>query len=172
MGSAFSGVITKYKDTWLSVTQKDMEDSLSGSTEEDILSYKVSQALTHMSLSDIEYYLKKYPLFTENKDLGMRGDLHVYEVMLSPENIEALVSEFTQKATGKDMSSDARTKLRDSLKETSLSGTLSFDPRDTDRMSFNGNIAIGSGETAILIFDDYKESSRLSFGRSGSLTTL
>lgn len=91
MDEAIVTVIEKYKNTWLSLKKDEMSDTLSGASEEDILAYKLSQKLSSLTLSDIERYLVKYPLWKEQKDLGMNGSLHNYEVTLAKENIIAMV---------------------------------------------------------------------------------
>lgn len=49
-----NAIIEKYKNTWLMLTEAELESSLSGSTEDEILSYQISQALASMTLADIE----------------------------------------------------------------------------------------------------------------------
>lgn len=120
MDASAGEILKKYQDTWLALSQDDIENSLSGSSEEEITSYKLSQALTQMTLDDIEKYLTKYPLLKEQKDLGMSGGLHLYEVVLAQENIISMINEFTKEATGKDMSADDKKSLSDSLVDISM----------------------------------------------------
>lgn len=113
-------VLTKYNNTWLAMTEKDILDSMSGGTEEEIMSYQISQALTQMSLEDIEKYLTTYPIWKEIKSVGMSGSLHQYEVELAKENVIAIAKDFSKKATGKDLSAETLKSLTDNLSTISL----------------------------------------------------
>jgi hypothetical protein len=64
-------VLEKYKNTWLALTQAELESTLTGATEDEVLSYKISQSIASMTLSDVENYLKKYPLWKEKANLGI-----------------------------------------------------------------------------------------------------
>jgi DNA primase large subunit len=121
---AVGQVFEKYKDTWLALKQADIENSLSGSSEEDIMSYKLSQAITRMTLTDVEKYLTKYPVLKEQKDLGMSGSLHMYEVTLAKENMLSMMEEFMREATKKDMTATDRKSLEDSLAEINILGVV------------------------------------------------
>jgi hypothetical protein len=135
-----SQVFEKYKNTWLALRQADIEKSLSGTGGEDITSYKMSQALTRMTLTDIEKYLSKYPILKETKDLGMSGSLHLYEVVLAKENIISMMQEFTKEATKKDMSEADRKTLEENFSGLALEGIIGFDPQDEKRMTFDGKM--------------------------------
>lgn len=89
--------------------------SLSGASEEDIMADKLSRAMTKMTLSDIEGYLTKYPLWKEKKDLGMSGSLHNYEVEFARDNVIAFIEDFSREATGKDIDPEAKKELQSSL---------------------------------------------------------
>lgn len=94
-------VLGKYNNVWLALTEKNLLDTLSGSSEEDIIAYQMSQALSKLKIEDAEMYLTKYPLWKETKPLGTENGLMKYEVELSKENIIALANEFSEKSTGK-----------------------------------------------------------------------
>ena len=104
-------VIKKYENSWLSLTQEDIMATLSGASEDEIMTNKLSQAVTKMKLSDIESYLSKYPIWKETKDLGLAGELHSYEVAMNKENMLAMAKAFVKKSTGKDMTPDALSSL-------------------------------------------------------------
>lgn len=152
--------------------QADTLSDLSGSTETDMNTYKLSQSLSRMTLSDIETYMKEYPLLRETQDLGMSGSLHVYRVSLAKDAILALMSDFTTKATGKDMDAEMKKNLNTSLTETNLEGTISYDPNDTKRVLFDGVMSSGSGEPLAIKLDSSKDSISGSMGFSGSLMTF
>jgi hypothetical protein len=156
-----TSVLAKYNNTWLALTEADIESTLSWTSEEDILSYKISEALTKMNLTDVEWYLKKYPLWKETKDLGMVGEFHAYEVELSRENILAMMDEFTKKATGKDMTPEAKTELQSSLNEVSLSGTLSLHPKNATIMKFVGKVATTSDESLNLNIEESEDATKI-----------
>jgi hypothetical protein len=165
-------ILKKYQNTWLALSQNDITKSLSGSSEDEIVSYKVSQALTRMTLSDIEVYLTKYPLLKEQKDLGMSGALHMYEISLAKENILALVDAFTKKATDKNMSTQARKDLEENLANINISGIMGLDPKDDAHMSFDGTIVSGSGDAVSIRMMGSKEKSLFSLGASGNTMNL
>ena len=172
MDEAIVTVIEKYKNTWLSLKKDEMSDTLSGASEEDILAYKLSQKLSSLTLSDIERYLVKYPLWKEQKDLGMNGSLHNYEVTLAKENIIAMMWEFTREATGKDMSQEAKKDLETSLADLSVVGTLGLDSADKKRMVFDGTLVSGSGTPMRLMLDESKDSTLISFSSSGNALNI
>lgn len=159
-------IFEKYKNAWLSLKQNEMEDSLSGSTEEDIRAYKLSQAISRMTLGDIEKYLVKYPLWKEQKDLGMSGSLHNYEVVFARENIIAMISEFTREATGKDMTPEAIKDLETSLSDIQMTGSLALDPNDKKRITFDGTLLSGSGTPIRMMLDETRDSTLISISAS------
>lgn len=113
-------IFAKYNNNWLAMTKADILDSLSGSSEDDVLSYKISQALTELTLSDVEKYLTTYPIWKETKDLGMSGTLHQFEVELAKENLIAIAQDFSKKATGKELSPDSLKNITDNLSTTNV----------------------------------------------------
>jgi hypothetical protein len=127
------GVIDQYKNIWLAISADEFDASLSGTEDES--AYKLSQALTRMTLSDIESYLTKYPLWKEEQNLGMSGDLMIYEVSLAKENLIAMMSAFTLEATGKDMTSEQKASLTQALDDIGVAGRVGFDPKDARHMS-------------------------------------
>lgn len=173
MDEAIVGVIQKYKNTWLSLKKDEMNDTLSGASEEDIMAYKVSQELSSLTLSDIERYLVKYPLWKEQKDLGMSGSLHSYEVSLAKEDIIAMISEFTHEATGKDMTAQAKKDLETSLADVSMGGTLGLDANDKKRVTFDGTLVSGSGGTPLrLMLDGSQDTTLISLSSSGNALNI
>jgi hypothetical protein len=161
-------IFEKYKNTWLSLKKTDIENSLSGSSEEDIMSYHLSEAITRLTLSDIEKYLTDFPIWKEKKDLGMSGSLHMFEVEIARENIVAMVDAFTKEATGKWLSNNVKEELQKSLWETQFWWTLGLDPNDEKRVSFDGTLQSGSGEELRIMFDGTQEHTLLSLGSSGN----
>jgi hypothetical protein len=99
--NAMKEVLSKYNNIWLALTEENLIDTLSGSSEEDIIAYQLSQALGKLKLDDIEYYLTKYPIWKETKSLGTKDGMTSFEVELATENIIALVNEFSEKSTTK-----------------------------------------------------------------------
>ncbi len=122
-----------------------------------MIAYKLSQSLSRMTLSDIKTYMKEYPLLRETQDLGMSGSLHMYRVSLAKDTLLALMSDFTKKATGKDMDAEMKKNLDASLAETSLDGTISYDPSDAKRVVFDGVMSSGSGEPLAIKLDSSKD---------------
>ena len=161
-----ANIFEKYKNTWLSLKQDELEDSLSGSTEKDIRAYKLSQSISRMTLSDIEKYLVKYPLWKEQKDLGMSGSLHSYAVTLSKENIVAMVSEFTREATGKDIAPEALKDLETSLADLEMNAIVGLDPNDRKRIALDGTLLSGSGTPMRILFDGTTSSTLISLSAS------
>ena len=78
MDGTREAIIKKYENTWISLSQADIMKSLSGSSEEEIITRKITEALFALNLSDIEDYLVRYPLWKEVSDLGESGDTHTY----------------------------------------------------------------------------------------------
>jgi hypothetical protein len=172
MDEGVRAIFEKYKNTWLALSQSDMDASLSGSIEQEIIASKLSQAISRMSLADIEKYLTKYPILKEQKDLGMSGSLHSYEVILANENIMNMFSAFIAEATEKDMSPEDKKGLEKSLKDISLSGIISFDASDAKRMIFDGKVRSGESEDMIVRVDESLDSTLLSLGSSGSAINI
>ena len=125
-----------------------------------------------MTLSDVEKYLVKYPLWKEQKDLGMSGSLHTYEVTLAKENIIAMISEFSREATGKDMTPEARKDIDTSLADVEMSGVLSLDPEDKKRVVFDGVLLSGSGIPIRMMLDETPGSTLLSISASGNALNI
>ncbi len=172
MDQAIVTLFEKYNNTWLSLKESDMEDTLSGSTEEDIRAYRLSQTLSRMTLSDIEKYLLKYPLWKEQKDLGMSGSLHTFEVTLARENIVAMIWEFTREATN-DLTPEAKKDLEMSLADIQMTGTLTLDPSDMKRASFDGTMTFGSGSTPVrMILDETASTTLMSLSASGNALNI
>lgn len=141
-------LMKKYEGKWLSYTAEDRMKALSGATEEERVQFQISEMLSKMTLEDVEQYLTKYPIFKQTADLGMSGSLHNYSVELDHTNILALVDDFTQKATGKPLTPDAKKNISDNLSGMNIIGTMSFDPKESRTADFVGNIqASGSTET-------------------------
>ncbi len=93
-------VFQKYNAKWLSLTKADIESSLSGGTLQDVLSYKLSESLSSLTLDEVKERLNKYPLFQEVGDLGNSGSLHQYAVSLNAPNIVSLIDDFSLRLTG------------------------------------------------------------------------
>jgi hypothetical protein len=141
-------VIQGYNNTWLSILKSELEKTLSGSSEEDILAYKLSESLSQMTLTDIEEYLTKYPLWNSTKDLGMNEKkLHIFQVEFAKENVIAMIGAFTEKSTGVPLSEEAKNEIRNTLGSIQFSGIMGFDPKKAGNMSFEGNLQVGSGES-------------------------
>jgi hypothetical protein len=117
LGSSMMDILAKYDSTWLSLTEKDMDKALEGMSEDEILSYKISEALSQWTLEDIEGYLVKYPLFTQTEDLGMSGELQTFSVVPNTANIIALFDDVTLDLTGEKMTEEFRKTLMDTLTE-------------------------------------------------------
>ncbi len=164
-------IIEKYKNTWLSMNQPWIMGSLSWASEEDIMAEKISQAMTKMTLSDVEGYLLKYPLWKEKKNLGMSGDFQSYEVEFARESILAFVEDFSREATGKDIDPEAKSTLRSSLESINIEGTLSFDTKNAGQIAFDGVLRSASGETVALTMKKTKEVISLTT-RTGDMTTV
>ena len=98
---------------------------------------KISQAMTKMTLSDVEGYLLKYPLWKEKKNLGMSGGLQSYEVELARENVLAFIEDFSRKAMGKDIAPEAKKELQTSLEAIRIEGVLSFSPENAEFVEFD-----------------------------------
>lgn len=128
-------VMKKYEKKWLAMTQTEMmgEDGNTGDA-------KIAQALSSLTLTEIEDYLTRYPIFQETKDLGMVGDLHSYEVTLAKENIVALMKEFTKKATGKDMVEADIESIQDDLAKVDVKGVMTFDPKNPKVTKWDGTV--------------------------------
>lgn len=54
LSPAMLAVFQKYDNTWFSLTKKDLQDSLSGGTTQDILSYQLSENLSTLSIDEIK----------------------------------------------------------------------------------------------------------------------
>ena len=138
-------IIKKYENSWLSLTEEDMMASLSGASEDEIMTNKLSQAMTKMTLSDIESYLTEYPIWKETKDLGTTGELHSYEVTLHKENMIAMAKAFVKKSTQKDMTPDALSSLEQSLAKIDVKGRISYDPKNPKVAEFDGLVVSREG---------------------------
>lgn len=110
LGEEVLPVLEQYKNTWLALRASDLDGSLSGSVADETTT-QISDAIARMTLSDVESYLIEYPLWKEEKNLGMSGDLMQYEVSLAKENILAMMDAFTKKATGNGLTDEQKTSL-------------------------------------------------------------
>ncbi len=105
-------ITKKYENTWLSVSQSELMGETNGESQTQ---NQIAQALSRMSLDDVEKYLTDYPLWKEEKDLGETNGFHSYSVTLARESIIAIVEDFTKKATGKPLEEKDRTSLTEEL---------------------------------------------------------
>lgn len=124
------GVIQKYSNIWLALTKKDMQDSFSGATESDALSYKISESLSSLTLDEVEDYLVKYPVLQQTKDLGMSGSIQSYEVMLNVQNIVSLTDTITIRLTGSGMTDEDKKEFSENLASLQGTGVVSYDPKN------------------------------------------
>lgn len=108
-------MLSTYAGTWLSWTREDMRKSLSGASEEEILSNTIVENLSRMTLVDIEKYLKKYPFFKEAADLGMSGSMHVFAVDVDRVAILSLMKEVTEDLAGTGISADDQAEIESTL---------------------------------------------------------
>jgi hypothetical protein len=169
LDEAAMGVIDQYKNIWLALPTDAIDTSLSGS--EDVATYKLSQALTRMTLSDVESYLTKYPLWKEEKNLGMSGVLMIYEVSLAKDNLLAMMGAFTLEATGNDLTSEQKTSLTQALADINVTGTIGFDPKDAHHMNAALTLIPSGGEALSISIDTSESALIASLSVSGSVST-
>lgn len=62
-------IFGRYDKQWLSLTKKEVSDSFSGASTDDILSYRLSENLSSLTLDEVDEFLTKYPVLKETKDL-------------------------------------------------------------------------------------------------------
>jgi hypothetical protein len=140
-------VLKKYTKTWLSWTQSEMASSLS---EEERLANTILENLSKMTLSDIEWYIKKYPIWKQTGDLGMSGSLHMYSIDLDKVAVIELIAEVTEDLTNSGMTAEDRTTFQNALDQLTLTGTLGFDPKNARTAALYINLSESGSEVGIL----------------------
>lgn len=163
LSPAMIGVFQKYENTWLSLTKKDVRDSMSGSNNaQDAEMYRISEGLSTLTLDDVRDSLRKYPIFQSTGDLGMSGSYHVYAVRLDATAIVALVDTLSERITGSGMSPDARASLSKELSTLESSGTIAYDQKQPKYLALDMTLTPKSGEAIHLkLLQSEKESSLL-----------
>jgi hypothetical protein len=134
---AMSGIVRTYDNNWLALTEADLLASLSGSSEDEKLTYQMSQAFGRMTFDDIEGYLSKYPIWQETESLGEVDGLSISKVKLSHDSIMQIAEDFAKKSTGKNLTETARNSLEESLSGKTISGTIGYDPHDPSRARYD-----------------------------------
>lgn len=165
-------LLKKYEGKWISYTAETRMKLLSGSTEEERIQFQISEMLSKMTLDDVEQYLTKYPIFRQTADLGMSGSLHNYSVELDRTNIIALADDFTQKATGKSLSEDAKKNISDNLSGMNIIGMMSFDPKESRTADFVGNIQSSGSTETIASFQIHQKPNNFSFETKADTSIL
>ncbi len=158
-------ILKKYETKWLSVTRQELPG---WATEAESRENQIAEALARMTLTDIESYLRDYPLWKEEKDLWEKDGMHAYEVTLHKENIVALVKAFTKKATGKDMEQAEIASLEKDMSDVEARWTIAFAPGSPDVARYD--IALSSrsdtGSTMKLALLEKKWSLTLTLGNN------
>lgn len=167
-------VLQKYDKVWLSLSAKDIESSFSGASQNDLMSYQISRAISTMTLADLESYMTQYPIWKNTKDLGVSGDIHSYAVEVNQENILAMTDAFVKKATGKPLDESTRKDITNSLTQIHVDGTMSFDVAHKDVATFSGTItASGStGTLATFLIKETKDALSFSSDAGGKTVVL
>lgn len=153
LGSSMMDVLAKYENTWLSLTEKDMDKALEGMTSDEILSYQISEVLSRWTLEDVQGYLTKYPLFTQTGDLGMSGGLQGYAVVPNNDNIIALFDELYTEFTGKKMDEDTKKVFREDIVRYNITGNFYFDPKNPETMNLALTVSPQNEEKITLNWD-------------------
>jgi hypothetical protein len=168
-----SETLAKYDGSWLSVTEKDMLDSLSGSTDEQF-SYKLSQALSRLSLDDIENYLIEYPIWKETRALGSTDGLMGFEVELAKDHLITWLVHFIEQSTGTPPTKDQKEALLSLIEKITLVGTISYDPTDARHAKFDLTMQNSDGETTFFTITQSEKLWQVSTTSSGNtlLATL
>lgn len=170
LGEEVLPVLEQYKNTWLALRTSDLDTSLSGSLEDEMAT-KLSDALARMTLSDIESYLIEYPLWKEEKNLGMSGELMQYEVSLAKENILAMMDAFTKKATGNGLTDEQKESLSGALAALDIHGTIAWNPKNVRDMSAHLTLSTPESETANIDITRSSDTLSATLSASGSIST-
>lgn len=152
LSSAMVDIFQKYNNVWLSLTKKDIQDSFSGASADDALSYKISESLSTLTLEEIEGYLVKYPILQETKDIGMSGSIHSYEVMLHSPNIVSLVDELSLRLTGSGLPDDAKKEISENLASLQGTGVVSYEPKNPKYFDIVLHLTPAQGESTQIAF--------------------